>query len=205
MTAGLKNVILSVTEAFVYLNCKEVSLLDNTEFLNRLYLENRIKLALFIKSIIYSKNYDDAEDCLQETFLIVIKKSHTEDISNHPNIKGWLFTIAKNVSLKFNSAYMKDKANLTDPECLEYVAGEQDFTEQLIEDIIYEETDKEKLLDNITSELTQSERKIFELRQKNLKNQEIAKALNKSESTVKSTYSRLKPKVEAEIKKIFED
>ena len=179
--------------------------MDTTAFLNQLYLENRINLTLFIKSIIYSKSYNDAEDCLQETFLIVIRKSQTDDISNHPNIKGWLFSIAKNVSLKFNSAYMKDKSHLTDPEGLEFAVGEQDFTEQLIEDIIYEETDKDELVENITLELTQSERKIFELRQQNFKNKEIAGMIGKSESTVKSTYSRLKPKVEAEIKKMLDD
>jgi len=45
------------------------------------------------------------------------------------------------------------------------------------------------------SELTKSEREIFELRLQKMSNREIADVLNKSESTVKSTYSRLKPKL----------
>ena len=169
------------------------------EFLNRLYAENRTNLALYINSIIYSKSHDDIEDCLQETFLIVIRKSKTSDIADHPDIKGWLFTIAKNVSYKFNTAYMKRKSLSTS----EIEIKHQDFTDQLLEDIIYSEIDQENLLNDIESGLTTSEREIFELRQQNFKYKEIAEILNKSESTVKSTYSRLKPKIESIIKEVL--
>jgi RNA polymerase sigma factor (sigma-70 family) len=125
-------------------------------------------------------------------FLIVIRKSKTAHIENHPNIKGWLFAIAKNVARKFNAAYMKAKGQSAD---IDIELSEDDFTEQLLEDIIYDETNQEKLLDDMRSELTVNEREIFELRLKKLSNKEIAEVLNKSESTVKSTYSRLKPKL----------
>jgi len=132
------------------------------------------------------------EDCLQEVFLIVIRKAKTDNIESHPNIKGWLYTIAKNVSKKFNTSYMKNKEHTINPELMQ---GEEDFSHQLIEDITYNETNKEKLLSNMKNELSKSEREIFELRLKKLNNKEIAEILNKSESTVKSTYSRLKPKI----------
>jgi len=109
-----------------------VSIKNN--FLNILYLENRTALALFINSLIYSNNRNDVEDCLQEVFLIVIRKSKTDDIENHPNIKGWLFTIAKNVANKFNSVYMKIKSgNSVAPESL---TDGEDFTQQILEDIV---------------------------------------------------------------------
>ena len=165
--------------------------MSKNHFLNTLYLENRTSLALFINSLIYSKNCNDVEDCLQEVFLIVIKKSKTDNIEAHPNIKGWLFTIAKNVVSRFNAAYMKARANASDSAEL----SEEDFSEQLMEDIIYSETNQEKLLSDMRNELSKSEREIFELRLKKLSNKEIAEILNKSESTVKSTFSRLKPKL----------
>ena len=165
--------------------------MSKNHFLNTLYLENRTSLVLFINSLIYSKNCNDAEDCLQEVFLIVIRKSKTDDIENHPNIKGWLFSIAKNVVSRFNVAYMKARASASDSAEL----SEEDFSEQLTEDIIYNETNQEKLLSDMRNELSKSEREIFELRLKKLSNKEIAEILNKSESTVKSTFSRLKPKL----------
>ena len=169
------------------------------DFLNILYSQNRTGLALFINSVIYSKNRNDIEDCLQEVFLIVIRKSKADGINsleNHPNIKGWLFAIAKNVTHKFNSAYMKtSKTELDNSVNAELLTGEEDFTEQLLEDIIFDEINKEQLIGNLKSELTKSEREIFELRMKKFNNREIADMLNKSESTVKSTYSRLKPKL----------
>ncbi|MCL2633982.1 MAG: sigma-70 family RNA polymerase sigma factor [Oscillospiraceae bacterium] len=171
-------------------------------YLNILYLENRTGLALFIDSIIYSKSRNDVEDCLQEVFLIVIRKVKTDGINgieSHPNVKGWLFAIAKNVAKKFNAAYMKTRNDDSiDPQLL---IGEDDFTEQVLENIIYDELDKEQLISDIMSELTKSEREIFELRLNNYSNREIAEVLNKSESTVKSTYSRLKPKLKSIIDK----
>jgi len=119
--------------------------LNKNHFLNTLYLENRIGLALFINSLIYSKNCNDVEDCLQEVFLIVIRKSKTDNIEAHPNIKGWLFSIARNVASRFNAAYMKVKTNSADSAEL----SEEDFSEQLLEDIVYSETNREKLLDDM--------------------------------------------------------
>jgi RNA polymerase sigma factor (sigma-70 family) len=174
---------------------------ENQKFLNILYLENRVSLALFIGSKIYSNDYNDVEDCLQEVFLIVIRKSRTDDIANHPNLKGWLFAVAKNVAAKFNAAYMKNKSFLTVPvELTNHLSGE-DFTEQVLENIVYSNIDREKLIGDMMSELTANEREIFELRLQKLTNKEIAEMLNKSESTVKSTYSRLKPKLRQIISK----
>jgi len=175
--------------------------LNKNRFLNLLYSENRTTLALFISSRIYSKNSNDVEDCLQEVFLIVIRKSKTEDIESHPNIKGWLFMIAKNVANKFNTAYMKRKSASSNSPNSELLINEEDFTEQILEDIIYNETNQEKLLNDMKNELTKNEREIFELRLQKLSNKEIAEVLNKSESTVKSTYSRLKPKLKNIINK----
>jgi len=169
---------------------------DNQNFLNVLYLENRVSLALFIGSRIYSKDYNDIEDCLQEVFLIVIRKSMTENLAAHPSPKGWLFEIAKNVALKFNAVYMKQK---TFASSLENFL-ERDFTEQLIEDIAYNEIDQDTLIADMMSQLTANEREIFSLRLQKFSNKEIAEMLNKSESTVKSTYSRLKPKLKQIIK-----
>jgi RNA polymerase sigma factor (sigma-70 family) len=152
---------------------------------------------LFIGSRIYSKDYNDIEDCLQEVFLIVIRKAKTENLEQHPNLKGWLFEIAKNIAYKFNTAYMKTKSGLCNFENLGDIDSlhTADFTKQLLEDMVYGEIDQEQLIDTMKSGLTASEREIFELRMQSFSNTEIAALLNKSESTVKSTYSRLKPKL----------
>ena len=174
-------------------------MLKNKAFLSKLYSENRKNILRFINSQIYSKNIDDVEDCVQEVFLVAVRKSQSVDIENHPNIKGWLFLIAKNIVSRFNRAYIKAN-HAMDAESDINLLVEEDFTNQMIEDIIYEAVDKEKLMNDLTENLSENDKILFMMKRKGKSNKEISVIFNISENAVASRYKRLRQK----LKKLYE-
>ena len=175
--------------------------MNNKALLESLYLENREQIAIYIKSKIYSKEQSDVDDCVQETFMIAIKKSLTADLGEHPNIKGWLFKVAKNVIAKFNIARMKTKEKIDKDVKMDLIIDGNDPINQLIEDLAYEEFDIETLRSEIIGVLTESERVLFDLRVKGLSFKEISNILHKTEDAVGSKYRRIRQKLEIRLKK----
>lgn len=172
-------------------------MLDKEELLSSLYNECSENLTIFIKSQIYSKSHSDAEDCVHDVFLIAVKKAETLDIKIHPNIKGWLFKIAKHVVNKFNTYYMKSTLNVVyaEVDINSLISDDKDFTNRLIEDIIYDEIDKKKFIDDITKTLLKNEKELFLMKLKGVSNKDIAVVFNISENAVKSRYKRILKKL----------
>lgn len=154
----------------------------------------------FIKTQIYSKKYNDVEDCAQEVFLKAVMKSQDIDIENHPNIKGWLISIAKNIIKQFNRDYMKNKYKI-DTEVDVNSVIQKDFTYQLIEDMIYDDIDINKFKDKLIQALSENDKTLYIMKSKGLSNREISVILNITENAVSSRFKRIKQK----LKKLYEE
>jgi len=179
----------------------ETSVLNKTEFLSNLFVENKDNLSIFIKSQLHSNRYTDVEDCVQETFLIAVKKITDSIVENHPNVKGWLFSIAKNITKQFNSDYMRTEYNInTEVDMSLLVAEDRDFTYQLIEDIVYNDIDVERIKEHLIEKLTENERDLYMLKSNGKSNREISVIFNISENAVSSRYKRIRQK----LRKIYE-
>lgn len=173
------------------------------EFITELYNKYSKGLSIFIKSQIYSKNFQDIEDCVQNVFRVVAEKIKTdEDSYNHSNIKGWLYEISKKICLKLNADYMKNKTIVLEKESLvDKIFIEDDFADQATEDIFYNDINQESLINDLKSKLPKNERDLFELKfEQKLKNKEIAVILNKSEDAIKVKCSRIKQKMKILLK-----
>lgn len=58
------------------------------------------KDTLYYVSYFYVKNYDDANDCVQEIFIRLIDKIHLYD-EKHSKFESWFFSLAKSCILNF--------------------------------------------------------------------------------------------------------
>ena len=170
--------------------------MGNDDFIVNLYSDYNKRIAYFIKSQIYSKDFADVEDCVQEVFLIVTRKVKSDSMPNHPNTLGWLYSIAKNVSNKFNASYLKNKTIRLESEDADAIFNDSDFANQSIEDIIYKEINQEELIHKMKGSLPKNERDLFEMKfEKRLSNDEIADILNKSNDAVRTKCTRIKQKL----------
>ena len=171
--------------------------MDGNELIKKLYSENKGKLTFYIKSQIFSNSFNDAEDCLQETFVIALRKAKTEDIRLHPNKEGWLFSIAKNVARKFNANYVNIIKNSVGLSEIDYLKYQEDFSNQFIEDDIYHNVD----LDYFKHSLAKTDRDLFELKhEENLSFKEVSVILNKNEGALRMKWLRIKQKFKNFIK-----
>ena len=176
--------------------------IDRNEFLTKLCLEHRARVARYIKAHIYSNEYSDVEDCVQEVFVTAVKKAQTTDIESYTNIVGWLLSIAKIVLLRFNKAYLRTKHNVSHEYDTEWISYDNDFTRQLIEDIVYDEIDLERFIDDLTKMLPEIDRFVFMQKLGGKTNKEISVILNISEDAVASRYKRSRQKLKIFYKKL---
>ena len=176
--------------------------MNNKKILDDLYLENRGRLALYIKSKIYSKEQSDVEDCVQETFVKAVEKSLTTDLAEHPELESWLFRIAKNVLMKFNTAYMKSKEHIDIETDMSQIPDNNNSINQLIEDIAFAEIDIEKLRAKLFEILTESEKELFDLKRDGRTTKAISVMLHKSEDSIKAKYKRIRQKLKERLKKV---
>ena len=177
-------------------------MLNNDKLLADLYSENRERIAIYIKSKIYSKEQADVYDCVQEVFLIAFKKSLETNLGEHPNIKGWLFKVAQNVALKFNTSYMKARENLEIEQDMSLIPDSNSPINQLIEDIAFDEIDIEKFRADLTEILTENENDLFDMKFVGKTNKEISVVLNISENAVKQKYKRIRQKLKSHYEKV---
>lgn len=131
------------------------------------------------------RNPEDAEDVLQETFIIMIKKIKT--FSGRSSVYTWLYRIAYNVALGKLRAKKRVDISISphDPE-FETLKGEQvyhwpDHLEQKINDEAFR-----NCLDKAMDSLPEHYRTVFVLRDlENLSTREAAEILEITEANVK--------------------
>ena len=144
---------------------------------------------LFGISLKYSRNYQDAEDTLQDSFLIIFDK--IKQYNNKGSFEGWLKRIVINTALQ---KYRK-KNHLQ-------LIKEVSDTEEVVE-IDFEDTDLDiGFLLKLVQELPDKYRLVFNLYVlDSYSHREISKMLNISEGTSKSNLSRARKKLKEKLEK----
>ena len=144
---------------------------------------------LFGISLKYSRNYQDAEDTLQDSFLIIFDK--IKQYNNKGSFEGWLKRIIINTALQ---KYRK-KNHLQ-------LIKEVSDTEEVVE-VDFEDTHLDiGFLLKLVQELPDKYRLVFNLYVlDSYSHKEISKMLNISEGTSKSNLSRARKKLKEKLEK----
>ncbi|MFT5146092.1 MAG: RNA polymerase sigma factor (sigma-70 family) [Polaribacter sp.] len=144
---------------------------------------------LFGISLKYSRNYQDAEDTLQDSFLIIFDK--IKQYNNKGSFEGWLKRIVINTALQ---KYRK-KNHLQ-------LIKEVSDTEEVVE-VDFEDTHLDiGFLLKLVQELPDKYRLVFNLYVlDSYSHREISKMLNISEGTSKSNLSRARKKLKEKLEK----
>lgn len=157
----------------------------------RLYEENRERiLALAFR---FTRNLQDAEDILQETFIKAFRSSTFPPSETGANLSSWIYRIALNTSIDF---CRKKKRRSETGLGRNQAQGASKETEQLPKVSLNPEerlmqSELSKLLDDYINRLPWRQRSIFILKYyEQLKIKEIAKLLGCSEGSVKRSLFR---------------
>jgi RNA polymerase sigma factor (sigma-70 family) len=144
---------------------------------------------LFGISLKYSRNYQDAEDTLQDSFLIIFDK--IKQYNNKGSFEGWLKRIVINTALQ----KYREKNHLQ-------LIKEVSDTEEVVE-IDFEDTHLDiGFLLKLVQELPDKYRLVFNLYVlDSYSHREISKMLNISEGTSKSNLSRARKKLKEKLEK----
>lgn len=140
------------------------------DLLKKLYARYHRELFLYLYSL--CKNYDLAEDILQETFLKAILSLQ----NNHPNIRAWLYMVGRNIYYN----YAKREMNKIDSCELEDIPNDSEILEEMIDNenrrMLYRALDS---LDGIKKEVLQ----LFYF--SNMSQKDISSMLNISQENVR--------------------
>ncbi len=140
---------------------------------------------MFALALSVLKNYADAEDALQESFLKVLQSINT--FRKNGNARAWLLTITRNTAVDI----LRRKGNAFCTEDIERVANDTlsgDQTERLI-------------IDEALMALGQEDREIITLKVfSGLKFREIAEILGLPLATVQKRYQRALKKLKKELR-----
>ncbi len=140
------------------------------ELLRQLYARYRNELFLYLYSL--CKNYEMAEDILQETFVKAILSLR----ENHPNIRAWLYMVGRNIYYN----YAKRELNKIDSCEMEEIPDNSNILESLIDNenkrMLYRALDS---LDGIKKEVLQ----LFYF--SNMSQKDISVMLNISQENVR--------------------
>lgn len=155
----------------------------NDEFFNTIYSQYYDFVYFTIKNILYSKVDDDITSCTQETFEKAWIK--IDILKNHKNVAGWLVKTAKNVSYHFNEKYLTRQRLAGDSENMENIAKDEDFTQEIVEEALFEEYTKSNIAEKFLSRLSEKERQFYDLKfVEKLSNEKIGKILGISAHAV---------------------
>jgi len=132
-------------------------------------------------------HHNDTEDVMQNTFLKVWK--NIDKYRGDAELYTWLYRIAVNESLAFLNQKKKQQFNLSD-------YGEV-LSSQLESDTYFDGTEAQKHLQKAILKLPDQQRLVFNLRYyDDMKYQDMAKILDRSEGALKANYHHAVKKVE---------
>lgn len=132
-------------------------------------------------------HHNDAEDVMQNTFLKVWK--NLDNYRGDAELYTWVYRIAVNESLAFLNQKKKQQFSLSD-------YGEV-LSSQLESDTYFDGTEAQKQLQKAILTLPDQQRLVFNLRYfDEMKYQEMAKILDRSEGALKANYHHAVKKVE---------
>jgi len=171
----------------------------NTEAFRVLFEENRQKI--FYLAYQYTKNVEDAEDILQETFIKAYHSLHKFNVQNNTNFSSWLYRIGINCSIDLLRRNKKKRETISGMDNLENISSNN-------KDMDPEHTRRiEEIREKVTyvlNKLTAKQRMIFILKHyQQLSINEIAEYLSCSEGSVKKQLFRAVSALKKPLKKLL--
>lgn len=157
-------------------------------------LMDRIRIIRYTIVKIFGVTYDYlVDDCVSEVLLLACEKSDT--LLNHSNPGGWLVNASKNVAYNMIRKHQNDTKNVPIDDLLSVVS-----TDDVLEDMIFEDWMEKKVSDLLLSRLTNREREIYDMLfvQKKAP-QEIADELHISVSTVRNIKKSIVDKIRNDV------
>lgn len=161
---------------------------DDKEALRTLFEEN--KKRIFALAFQYTKNAEDAEDILQETFIKAYRFLDKFDFQNGLSFSPWLYRIGINCSIDYLRRHRKDMDKSAGMENLELENVSSNDSSSDPEHIHQRKEIREKI-DQVLNKLSGQQRMVFILRHyQQLSTREIADYMNTSEGSVKTQLFR---------------
>lgn len=162
--------------------------------LGNLIWEHRNLICKAISNRLNKHTYYLLEDC--EAEVLALASEAGADLLYHPNPAGWFVLTAKNVV--YNVLRKERKAcDMTSQKTIEEVSDSED----LLEDIVYEDWLKQGVIEELLSRLSPREREVYELLfVRGFSIKEAAEELHIQESTLRSTKKNLIDKIKRDIK-----
>jgi RNA polymerase sigma factor (sigma-70 family) len=142
-------------------------------------LYDRYSSPLFRFIYRFTLNQQVAEEILHDIFLQLLNDKYN---ASEGNLKGWLFTVAKNKSLNHAK---KSSFEVSQDLAIENAASESDLEQSLITQNLF------KNLSLVENNLPEELKQTWNLRKQGLDYQQISQALSIPVGTVKSRFSRL--------------
>jgi len=155
----------------------------NIEVFDDIYYQT--KDLVFYSIFLILKDYQLAEDIMQDTYLKALDKIHS--YKRHAHFKSWLVTIAKNLAI--NEYNRRKRETFVDLSENEYLLGNTAST-----------AENEVLISQIFKVLSDTEKEVVLLHVLgDLKHREISDLLNKPLGTVTWIYNEAIKKLKAEV------
>jgi RNA polymerase sigma-70 factor (ECF subfamily) len=156
------------------------------EALRLLFEENKKKI--FCLAYQYTKNAEDAEDILQETFIKAYRFLDKFDFEKEASFSPWLYRIGINCSIDYLRRNRMNREKKLEMESLENVSSNDAASDP--EQLRREKELKEKI-DRLLNKLSGRQRMVFILRHyQQLSTKEIADYMNSTEGSVKKQLFR---------------
>ena len=156
------------------------------KLLKQLYARYRNELFLYLYSL--CKNYELAEDILQETFVKAILSLQ----GNHPNIKAWLYMVGRNIYYN----YAKREMSKIESYEMDDIPATQDVLESLIDN------ENKRILYKALASIDGMKKEVLQLFYfSDMSQRDISKMLNISQENVRVLIYRGK----RELKKYLEE
>ena len=165
---------------------------DQKRFAEALFCENYEILAKRAYELLRDIDPDAVDDCLGNLFLTLCLS--IDAVMQHENAKAWLFKTSKFICLKhIRSVGYSSKRQAALSEDIAYPF---ELEENIINDMLYCQWEKEGLAERLIGSLNENEQKILRMSIKEKKsNRDIAAELNKSEDAVRFTLYYIRKKI----------
>lgn len=171
------------------------------EALKALFEENKRKI--FSLAFQYTKNAEDAEDILQETFIKAYRFLDKFDFQNGVSFSPWLYRIGINCSIDYIRRHKKDKDKNSEFGGLENVSSNDANSDP--EHVRHIKEMREKI-EHVLNKLSGKQRMVFILRHyQQLSTKEIADYMSTSEGSVKTQLFRAVSTVKENLKDLIKE
>jgi RNA polymerase sigma factor (sigma-70 family) len=165
----------------------------NREFITKIYSnEYKSIVVQAIRHICPNISESDLDDCVSDVYLTAIG---TAGLVDHPDIKGWLFNVARNVAKRYRRQLGIQKVKQFNETTAVEVASEIDVVELVEEKIC---SDNSELLSLLQKNLKVSEYTLFKMKYFDKKsNSEIADFIGIKKHSVDVKITRLHERIKA--------